>query len=112
MRNLLIVFLVALIATPAFAAHQVNLTWTQTTDPVDHNCVLRSATTGGPYVQLGCSPNGQPITSYIDPNVLAGDQWFYVATAVSSKGISSKVSNETNAVIPLLPPTNVLAIPQ
>lgn len=99
-------------AAPAFAQHQVTLTWTQSTDPVDHNCIFRGSTTGGPYAQLFCSPAGKPTTSYVDLAVAAGDQWFYVTTAVSAKGVSSKNSNEASAVIPLLPPTSLQAVSQ
>ena len=102
-----IALLILLAALPAFAAHSVVLTFTQSSDPVALNCVFRSATKGGenPQTPLFCSTS--PITTYTDTAVAAGDNWFYTVDAVSSKGVSSPFSNETNAVIPLLPPTGL-----
>jgi hypothetical protein len=101
--------LLALLAVslPAFAAHQVALTWTQTTDPVALNCVFKSATKGGEVITSPLYCSTAPITAYTDTAVAAGDSWYYTTTAVSSKGVSSVFSNETNAVVPLLPTTNM-----
>jgi fibronectin type 3 domain-containing protein len=100
---------VLLLCARAFAAHSVILSFTQTTDPVALNCLYR-ATASGSYDMtkpLTCSTS--PVTTFTDNAVVAGDSWFYVVTAVSSKGTSSKASNEVNAVIPLLPPSGLSA---
>jgi fibronectin type 3 domain-containing protein len=96
----------------ATAQHSVSLTWTQTLDPVALNCVFKAATAGGENLKQPLFCSTSPITTYTDSAVAAGDSWFYVVTAVSAKGISSKASNEINAVIPLLPPTGLQATTQ
>jgi fibronectin type 3 domain-containing protein len=107
-------FVIALLAVslPAFASHQVALSWTQTTDPVALNCVFRSATSGGenPANPLFCSTS--PITGYTDSTVAAGATEYYTVDAVSSSGVASGMSNEVKTVIPLLPPTGLQAVAQ
>jgi fibronectin type 3 domain-containing protein len=97
------------LSLPAFAAHSVSLTWTQSTDPVALNCVFRASATGAedPKNPLFCST--APITSYTDQAVAAGDTWFYTTDAVSAKGVASPFSNEATAVVPLLPTSNLQA---
>ena len=112
MKKLFVLFVAFLAITPAFAAHSANLTWTQSTDPVALNCVFKSATKGGEVITSPLYCSAAPITAYTDSAVSAGDTWYYTTTAVSSKGVSSVFSNETNAVIPLLPPTNLQATGQ
>lgn len=112
MKKLLLTFLLAFVASPVFAAHQVALTWNQTTDPVALNCVFRASSSGGqdPTKPLFCST--APITSYTDLAVVGGDKWFYTTDAVSSKGVASPMSNEAPAVIPLQATSNLLATSQ
>ena len=112
MRKVLLLSLLLCLPVLAQAAHTVNLTWTQSTDPVALNCVFKSATSGGENLSNPLFCSTAPITAYTDTAVAAGDQWFYVTTAVSSKGVSSKASNEASAVVPLLPPTGLQAAPQ
>ena len=109
MRKILALLLLLLCTAPAWAAHNVALTWTQTTDPVALNCVFKASTSGGenPASPLYCST--APITAYTDTAVAAGDQWYYTVDAVSAKGVASPFSNEATAVVPLLPPTGVSA---
>jgi fibronectin type 3 domain-containing protein len=113
MKRILLLLVFICLPILAQAAHTVNLTWTQTTDPVALNCVFKATTAGGENLvgtPLFCST--APITAYTDSAVTAGDQWFYVVTAVSSKGVSSPASNEANAVVPLLPVTSLQAVPK
>ena len=109
-----VILIIALLAAtlPAFASHQVALSWTQTIDPVALNCVFRSATSGGenPSNPLFCSTN--PIIAYTDTTVAAGATWYYTVDAVSSSGAASAMSNEVKTVIPLLPPTGLQATAQ
>jgi fibronectin type 3 domain-containing protein len=109
MKRFIYLFALLAVSLPAFAAHQVSLTWTQTTDPVALNCVFKSATKGGESVTnpLFCSTS--PITAYNDTAVVAGDTWYYTVDAVSAKGVASPFSNEATSVVPLLSPTNLQA---
>jgi hypothetical protein len=107
MKRVLCVLALLAVSLPAFAAHQVALSWTQTIDPVALNCVFKSATKGGEVITNPLFCSATPITTYTDSAVAAGDSWFYTTTAVSAKGVSSVFSNETNAVVPLLPTTNL-----
>lgn len=81
----------------------VQLSWTQSDSPnVISNCVYRSATSGGPYGQLGCF---NATESYLDTAPLFGPD-FYVATAVDDAGVESPFSNEATAFVPsVTPPT-------
>lgn len=104
-RTLLTLFI---LSAPAWA-HDILLTWTQSTDPVALNCIFRAAAKGteDPSKPLFCST--APITSYDDMAVGAGDQWWYTSDAVNSKGVASPFSNEATAVVPLLPTSNMQA---
>lgn len=90
-------------------SHQVNLSWTASTDAVDGYNVLRGSVSGGPYTAVNAAlVNG---TSFVDagpfPNL---GPFFYVADAVKGTQ-SSGFSNETPAVfLPPLPPTNLLVV--
>lgn len=88
-------------------SHQVNLSWTASTDPVDGYNVQRSAVSGGPYTQVNSALVSG--TTFADngpfPNL---GPFFYVATSVKGT-VQSIHSNETAAVfLPPLPPTNLL----
>lgn len=113
MKYKLIVLLVFVLSIPLLAAptiHQSALTWNQSTSPnIDHDCVYRGITTGGPYTQLFCSATKTPITAYLDLTVKGGQTYYYVTTAVDVNNTESGYSNESKAVIPqdVLPNTNL-----
>jgi hypothetical protein len=88
-------------------SHQVNLTWTASTDPVDGYNVLRSDVSGGPYVKVNSSLITG--TSFSDVGPFNGlGPFFYVAQSVKGTTVSVN-STETPAVfLPPLPPTNLL----
>ncbi len=69
-------------------AHQATLNWTASTTPnVTYN-VYRAASFSGPFI----TPlNGSPIngTTYVDTVVIAGQTYYYVATAVDTNGDES-----------------------
>lgn len=103
-KKLPLVFLLSLIVFwPAKAGqqqHGVTLTWTASTSPnVTYN--MYRAISGGPYTKV----NAQPISglTFFDGTGGAGTQYFYVATAVDSSGVESKLSNEVSASFLVLP---------
>ena len=105
MKKLICICFVAFGCTLAMAfptVHNVALGWNQSTGVgLTGNCVYRSQTSGGPYTQLFCS--GSPTTSYTDTQVISGQTYYYVVTAVAGTQ-ESAFSNETKAVIPQSPP--------
>jgi fibronectin type 3 domain-containing protein len=78
----------------------VSLSWMASTSPniVGYN-VYRATASGGGYVKL----NGSPVsgTSYIDASVIAGQVYYYVATAVDGSSNESVYSAEASAQVPL-----------
>jgi hypothetical protein len=90
-------------------AHQVNLAWTASTDPVTGYNVLRGETSTGPFTVVNSTPLASTATTYTDvgpfPNL---GPFFY--TAQSLNGTTASVdSNVTAAVfLPPLPPTDLL----
>lgn len=97
----------ALLSLPVLAAtHHNDLSWVQSLDPVQLNCVFKAATKGGenPNNPLFCSTS--PITAFIDNAVSPGDTWYYTVDAVNSNGKASIMSNEVGPLVtPFLPPT-------
>ncbi len=79
--------------------HSVTLNWTASvsSNVVGYN-IYRGTTNGGPYVKLTSSPTA--LTSYTDNNVVSGQTYYYVATAVDSSSNESGYSNQSQAVIP------------
>ncbi len=79
-------------------AHTVSLNWTASTSPsvVGYN-VYRGTVSGGPYTKL----NSVLIAavSYTDGTVLAGQTYYYVATAVDNNNNESAYSNQAQAVV-------------
>jgi hypothetical protein len=78
----------------------VALSWTASTSPnVTGYNVYRGAISGGPYPT---KVNAALIvgTSYTDTNVLAGQTYYYVATAMDGNNNESAYSNQAQAVIP------------
>jgi hypothetical protein len=79
-------------------ARSVTLSWSPSPSYVSGYNVYRSATSGGPYTRV----NGALVqgTSYSDSNVVSGQRYYYVSSAVSSAGLESSFSNEASASIP------------
>jgi hypothetical protein len=60
--------------------------------------IYRSRTSGGPYVKLNSAPLTTPF--YEDTTVTAGSTYYYVSTAIDSRGTESPFSNERQVVVP------------
>ncbi|MGB9071575.1 MAG: hypothetical protein WCC22_02815, partial [Terriglobales bacterium] len=60
--------------------------------------VYRGGVSGGPYSKINTSLDAG--TNYTDNQVVAGQTYYYVATAVDGNGDESTYSNEVPAVIP------------
>jgi fibronectin type 3 domain-containing protein len=75
---------------------RVTLNWDQSPSPnITQNKIYRSTTgSGGPYLLLATI---SATTSYIDPGLTSGLEYFYVVTAVNSSGQESGISNYTSA---------------
>jgi hypothetical protein len=77
----------------------VDLSWhASTSRGVIGYYVYRGTASGGPYSRLNSSPT--TATKYTDTTVEAGRTYYYVATAINSKGLQSAHSNQIRAVIP------------
>lgn len=85
--------------TLASTSHSVALTWTASTTPniAGYN-IYRSTISGGSYMKLNSSLVVP--TAYTDSTVVAGQTYFYVATAVDTSGNESVYSTQVQAVIP------------
>ena len=81
-------------------SHDVVLTWSASpsTTVMGYN-VYRGTTAGGEsYTPLNSTPiNG---TTYVDADVTAGTEYFYVLTSVTSGAVESGRSNETSVTVP------------
>jgi hypothetical protein len=78
--------------------HGVSLSWGNSgSGTVGYN-VYRGGTAGGPYSKVNSALDATP--AYSDDSVLAGQTYYYVATAVDGSGMESPYSNEAQAVIP------------
>lgn len=79
--------------------HVVDLSWDASTSPdiVGYN-VYRGTKSGGPYTKINSALD--PVTTYDDPTVAAGQTYYYVTTAVDGSDIESDYSNQVKAVIP------------
>ncbi len=60
--------------------------------------VLRGTAKTGPFHEINAALDSS--TDYTDSTVVAGATYYYVTTAVNSKGEQSGYSNVTEAVIP------------
>jgi fibronectin type 3 domain-containing protein len=70
--------------------HTVTLSWTASTTPnVSYN-IYRSAKSNGTYTKIGSV--GVGVLGYVDSTALAGETYFYVATAVDSSKNESAYS--------------------
>jgi fibronectin type 3 domain-containing protein len=78
--------------------HSVDLSWNPSASSVTGYNVYRGGTTGGPYAKLNSTVDAG--TNFTDSSVQAGQNYFYVTTAVGSDGTESSFSNEVHAAIP------------
>jgi fibronectin type 3 domain-containing protein len=83
---------------PTPHAHSVDLKWNASVSPVVGYNVYRSERGGEPYIKLTSAP--VRTTNYTDRTVQSGRLYFYVVTAVDSKGKESGYSNQIKAPIP------------
>ena len=80
----------------ASSGHLVDLTWGTASGASGYN-VYRSTTNGSGYSKLVADVSS---TTYTDQNVVAGVEYYYVVTSLSSGGQESPYSNQTSALIP------------
>jgi hypothetical protein len=80
------------------SSHSVSLTWTASTSSsvIGYN-LYRGTTSGGSYTKLNSSL--VTTTNYTDTTVVAGQTYYYVASAVDSSA-ESAYSNQAQAVVP------------
>jgi hypothetical protein len=77
--------------------HSVSLSWAGGGPEVVGYNVYRGNSSGGPYTQI---TSADPSAAYTDNSVLAGQTYYYVATAVDGSGMESVYSNEAQAAVP------------
>lgn len=83
----------------AASSHTAVLDWNaSTTATVTGYNVYRGPATGGPYAKLTASPVGTE--TFTDSTVLAGQNYFYVVTAIDASGAESVFSSEVSGTIP------------
>lgn len=82
----------------AASSHSVSLSWKASTSTVIGYNVYRGTKTGGPYALITSSPEAS--TNYADNAVTGGTTYYYVVTAVNSKGVESVYSNQAVASVP------------
>jgi centrosomal CEP192-like protein/ASPM-SPD-2-Hydin domain-containing protein len=83
----------------AVSSHSVALSWTASvTTGVNAYNVFRATTSGG-YGPTPLNPSPVATTNYTDTNVVSGQQYFYVVTALDA-GVSSADSKEISVTIP------------
>jgi Abnormal spindle-like microcephaly-assoc'd, ASPM-SPD-2-Hydin len=75
----------------------VTLSWNASTSQVVGYNVYRGGKTGGPYAKISAGTNST--TTFTDTTVTSGNTYFYVITAVNSKGQESKFSNQAQVRI-------------
>jgi len=80
------------------AQHSVSLSWTDTNSGVAGYNIYRGNSSGGPFTQINSGLDATP--AYSDTSVVAGQTYYYVATAVNESGAESAYSNEVESVIP------------
>jgi len=88
----------ASVTVSAPVAHSAQLSWLASTSSVAGYKVYRSTVSGSQYVLLNSQVD--PLLSYADDTVQAGQTYYYVLTAVSLTGVESGYSNQVTAVIP------------
>jgi hypothetical protein len=77
--------------------HSVSLSWTDGGSGIVGYNVYRGSSSGGPYTKI---TSADPTAAYTDNSVLAGQNYYYVATAVDGSGMESAYSNEAQAAVP------------
>ncbi len=79
--------------------HSVGLSWSPSTSSVSGYNVYRGTTPNGPYPT---KLNTSLLTTeqFSDSNVVSGQTYYYVVTAVDSSDVESVDSNQATAVIP------------
>jgi fibronectin type 3 domain-containing protein len=76
---------------------RIDLKWTQSSSSgVTQNRIYRSTTSGGPY-SLRATITGSAGTSFNDTGLLSKVSYFYVVTAVDSRGKESAYSSQASA---------------
>lgn len=91
--------------------HLVTLTWTPSTDTVAGYNVYRGTNPPGNEGSVAINTTGLVTGStFADSNVVAGQKYDYVVSAVSASGLESVHSNEVTVSVPLQPPTNLVAV--
>lgn len=86
-------------SVPERPPHSVTLTWTPTTSvAVTGYNIYRSSSKGGPYRKINSAEVAG--TSYVDSDVLAGQTYYYVVTAVNQRKAESRYSAEAHAKVP------------
>jgi hypothetical protein len=78
--------------------HFVSLNWAASTSTVVGYNLYSSSQSGGPYNRMNSSPTAS--LTYFDTDVVSGDTYYFVATAVDSEGTESVYSNQAVALIP------------
>jgi Abnormal spindle-like microcephaly-assoc'd, ASPM-SPD-2-Hydin len=78
--------------------HTATLSWTASTSTVIGYDVYRGSVSGGPYTLVNSSIVAG--TQYVDSSVLAGQTYYYVATAVDSGNRESTYSDQVVANVP------------
>jgi len=82
----------------AATSHSVSLSWRASTSTVIGYNIYRGTKSGGPYALINGSPEAS--TNFADTSVTGGTTYYYVVTAVNSKGVESVYSNQAVATVP------------
>jgi len=82
----------------AATSHSVSLSWRASTSTVIGYNIYRGTRSGGPYAPINGSPEAS--TNFADTSVTGGTTYYYVVTAVNSKGVESVYSNQAVATVP------------
>jgi hypothetical protein len=88
----------SLTGTGITTSHSVSLAWNDSQSGISGYNVYRGNVSGGPYEQINTGLTTS--TAYSDTNVVSGQTYYYVTTAVNSSGAESSYSNEAQGVIP------------
>jgi hypothetical protein len=87
----------ALTGTCLTGTHSVTLAWKASTSIVSGYNVYRGAASTGPFTKLNTSLISA--LTYVDLAVVAGQTYYYVATAVDANGVESAYSTVSPAAI-------------
>ena len=82
----------------AAVQHSVTLSWNPSSSDVSGYNVYRSSLAAGPFTKLNSGIDAD--TTYTDNSVQAGQNYFYVTTALDTTGTESTYSNQVSAAIP------------